>query len=112
MRAKVNRSDSRILGRLTAEMIHVFVFAGNDELDADDHVRLAHQVITGPAVPGEIVGEVVLMRAVAAGRELHVSFKEKIAVTQRALPADDAVKGTCPQRQVVPMNTALGRAGS
>src|SRR6476620_5249351 len=93
-------------------MIDVLVFACTGKLEAHNRVRRSDQVVPGPTAPGDVVGEVVLMRAIAADGELNVGFEKKRLVTQGRLAAEDSIVGTGPKREVVPVNAALGRAGN
>ena len=82
---------------------------GSDELQTDNHVVSPDEIVTRSAAPGQIVGEMILMRAVAAQGELHVRFKENIFVSQRRLLAKNAVVRASPKRQIVAVNSTLGR---
>jgi hypothetical protein len=76
-RANKNRSDPGIVGSLTTEAIHIFAFVGNNELQPDSRLAIAHQIVTGAAIPGEIVSKMILVQSVPAKRELHVGIGEK-----------------------------------
>ena len=53
-----------------------------------------HQIITWSAVPGEIVGKMILMQPITAQGELEVLFEKEVLITQRQLAAKDPVVGT------------------
>ena len=100
-RTEKNGGNAGVLRGLTAEAINVFVFARDDELQAEDRVAPANEVTTGTTAPGQVVCEIVLVRSVAAQGELQVALEEKILVTQRGLAAKNPIVGAGAEREVV-----------
>ena len=105
-----HRSDSSIFRLLATKAIDVLVFAGNNKLQSDDRVRIANEIIARSPAPREIVGKMILVRAIAAQRELHIGLEKETLVTQRTLTAENSVIRTGAEREIMPVNSALRRA--
>src|SRR4051794_25627390 len=109
-RTEENRSDPGVVGGLAAEAVHVFVFAGANELEPDNRLTVPDEIIAGPAAPRKIVREIVLVSAGAAQSELSVGLEEKRFGADGKLAAEDSVVRTRAESQVVTVNAALRRA--
>src|SRR5712691_1535866 len=53
----------------------------------------------------------ILVRAVAAQCELCFCFEDQVFITKRSLTAQNAIVRTCPERQVVTMDSTLRCTG-
>src|SRR5436305_1731619 len=82
------------------------------ELKSDLRAFVLNEVSAGTAVPGHVIGKFVLMRAFAPQRVLHGRVKEEALMTERCLQSEDPVKRTAPEREIVAVNSALGRSGN
>src|SRR5438270_5372584 len=100
------RGNAGILGRFAAKPVDVLVFAGNCQLKPNNDVALADKIITRPSTPGQIIGKMILVRAIATECELNVRFKKKIPVTKRIEFTKNSVERTGHEGEIVPMNPA------
>src|SRR4030095_1275474 len=90
-RTEKNRSDASVFRWFAAKSIDILVLTRSHALDPKNRIAITNDVISRATAPNKIVGKVILMRAVAAQRELDVRFEEEVLVTQRVLLAKQAV---------------------
>src|SRR5205809_5166095 len=60
LRPKIDRSHSRIFRRFTLEGVFSFVLARHDHLETEGVIMVQSQIISRPAGPREVVGELVI----------------------------------------------------
>ena len=58
---------------------------------ADNYARFSDKVVTRAATPGKIVGEVILMKPVAAQSKLRIGFEVEAMIAQRGLGTHDRI---------------------
>src|SRR6476646_4807649 len=85
------------------------MLAGNNHLEPGDDMRVAHEIVTRAATPGEIIGEMVLVQPIAAQSELQILLKEEVLVAERNLPAKNPIIGSGAESQVMAVNPAFRR---
>src|SRR3989442_5240404 len=107
LRPQIHRSHPGICSYFACEVIAAFVFAGNDRLQRYGVLVLERQKSARAAGPGEVVGKLIVEITSAADGILHVGTEESLTPARKNSRPDDSVKGTAPERQIVPVNSAF-----
>src|SRR5439155_22251930 len=100
---------SRIFRRFTLEGVFSFVLARHDHLETEGVIMVQSQIISRPAGPREVVGELVIEIPFAADGILDIRREEPPVRARVDSRADDAVIRTCAKGKVMSVNAA-GRA--